>query len=49
MESCTPICNASEVTNDNVGNAINTNASSNTLEGSIRQNTNEDNQNLQTS
>ncbi|CAF1362680.1 unnamed protein product [Rotaria magnacalcarata] len=48
MESCTPICNTSEVTNDDVGNEINTNASSNTLEGSIRQNTNEDNQNLQT-
>ncbi|CAF4590892.1 unnamed protein product, partial [Rotaria magnacalcarata] len=46
MESCTPICNTSEVTNDDVGNEINTNASSNTLEGSIRQNTNEDNQNL---
>ncbi|CAF5222293.1 unnamed protein product, partial [Rotaria magnacalcarata] len=29
-------------------NSRNTNASSNTLEGSIRQNTNEDNQNLQT-
>ncbi|CAF3436348.1 unnamed protein product [Rotaria socialis] len=48
MESCTPIYNTSELTNDNIGNEINTKTLSHTLEESIRQNTNEDNQSLET-